>query len=142
MSGVPGSGTYGIRAIRRILLIGVSEITLARQRRVLIGAGFEVLLSTQLVGNTLYLPSCDLVVVDVEMPGLKTSSAIDAYRSVLYAARKKCLIFLHIGGATSGIGHRDAGFDGVFTDRADAHALVRQIQALFEAEDGRVTAIR
>ncbi|MFO0673502.1 MAG: hypothetical protein U0235_28450 [Polyangiaceae bacterium] len=126
---IPGSGAYGLKVIRRVLLVGASEIQLARMKRALSESGYDVLTATHVVGSSRVLSSCDLIVFDVEVPGL-TPTAIESYRSVLYAARKKCLVYLHVSEATSAIGYRDAGFDGFFHGRGDEHALVRQVDAL------------
>lgn len=133
---IPGSGAYGLKVIRRVLLVAASEIQLARMKRALVDAGYDVLTASHVVGSSRVLASCDLIVFDAALPGL-SATAIESYRSVLYAARKKCLFYLHVSDAVSAIGYRDAGYDGVFHDRGDEHALVRQIDVLSGREEAR-----
>ncbi len=54
----------------RILVIDDSEVVLARIRGALVGAGYDVVTSSQTVGAARYLRGCNLVIVDFHMPGL------------------------------------------------------------------------
>ena len=122
---------------KKILIIDDSEVLLGRMKRALTAAGFEVLTTSQIVGNARHLPTCDLVIVDFHMPGIDGSQVVASMRAVTNGMKQVCPIFLYSSDATLAADHARLGFDGAFTAKGDEVALVRQVRALFRVVDMR-----
>jgi CheY-like chemotaxis protein len=123
---------------RRILVIDDSEVMLERVKRTLTDQGFEVVATSQIVGNARQLPSCDLVIVDYHMPGLDGSTVVASMRAVgAMSTRDLCPIYLYTSDAAVMSQYTELGFDGVFTAKGNEEALVRQVQTLFRLLDIR-----
>jgi two-component system OmpR family response regulator len=116
---------------RRILIIDDSEVMLARMKRVLVNAGYEVITTTQIVGNARHMASCDLIVVDYHMPGLDGSSVALSMKTVAQSGKHRCAIYLYTSDKNVSAMYAQLGFDGVFTSKGDEGELVRQVAAYF-----------
>ena len=123
---------------RKILIIDDSEVLLARMKRVLILEGYEVVATTQIVGNARYLPTCDLVLIDYHMPGLNGSSVVASLREVAVAAKSRCPFYMYTSDPTIARSWRELGFDGAFGQKGDDAELVRQTRALFRFSDMKI----
>ncbi len=122
---------------RRILVIDDSEIMLERIKRALGGKGYEVLATTQLVGNARYLPTCDLVIIDYHMPGLNGASVLESLRALTSTMKNACPLFVYTSDQKIASAHAQLGFDGAFAAKGDEQALVRQLATLFRTLDMR-----
>lgn len=117
--------------IKRILVIDDSETLLSRIKRALLAQSYEVIATTQLVGNARHLPGCDLVIVDYHMPGLNGSSVVESLRSVAQHGRRSCPFYLYTSDKTVAADFAAKGFDGAFSEKGDEDALIRQVAAVF-----------
>jgi two-component system OmpR family response regulator len=123
--------------IKRILVIDDSEVVLSRMKRALVAEGYEVLATTQVVGNARHLPTCDLVVIDYHMPGLDGSSVLASLRSLANSMKNVCPLFVYTSDQKIADTHAQLGFDGAFTAKGDERALVRQVAAVFRSIEMR-----
>jgi two-component system OmpR family response regulator len=127
----------------RILIIDDSEVMLARMKRVLIHAGYEVITTTQIVGNARHLASCDLIIVDYHMPGLDGSAvaqSMKSMRTVAQSGKHHCAVYLYTSDKSISANYAQLGFDGVLTSKGDEAELVRQVAAYFRL--ARMRALR
>jgi CheY-like chemotaxis protein len=122
---------------KRILVIDDSEVMLDRIRRALIGAGYEVIATDQIVGNARYLASCDLIIVDYHMPGLNGDSVVASMRTIAHSTKNKSKLFLYTSDEKIAANHRELGFDGAFWGKGDEGVLVRQVAAVFRTLEMR-----
>ena len=116
---------------RRILIIDDSEVMLARMKRVLLHAGYEVVTTTQVVGNARHLTTCDLIIVDYHMPGLDGSTVAMSMKTVAHSGKHQCAIYLYTSDKNIAANYAQLGFDGVLTSKGDEAELVRQVAAYF-----------
>jgi two-component system, OmpR family, response regulator len=123
--------------VKRILVIDDSTVMLDRVKRSLEFEGYEVLATTQIVGNARHLPTCDLVIIDFHMPGLDGSSVVSSMRSLAHSMKSVCPLFVYTSDEKIAAMHAQLGFDGAFTAKGDARALVRQVAAVFRSIDMR-----
>ncbi|MGH7293362.1 MAG: protein kinase domain-containing protein [Polyangiaceae bacterium] len=122
---------------RRILVIDDSEVMLTRIRRALEAQGYDVVTTTRAVGNARHIPSCDLAIIDYHMPGIDGGTVIQSLRAAGNAGSHRCLFYLYTSDAAIAKSSRELGFDGVFTDKGNEDALVRQLRALFRMQQMR-----
>jgi two-component system OmpR family response regulator len=122
---------------RKILVIDDSAVMLARIKRALVAEGYEVIATTQLVGNARHLPTCDLVLIDYHMPGLNGSSVLDSLRSVATTMKSKQPFYVYTSDSMIALKSRELGFDGAFSNKGDDEELVRQVRAYFRILDMR-----
>jgi CheY-like chemotaxis protein len=126
----------------RILIIDDSEVMLARMKRVLIHAGYEVITTTQIVGNARHMASCDLIIVDYHMPGLDGSAVAQSMKTVAktlaQSGKHHCAIYLYTSDKNVSAIYAQLGFDGVLTSKGDEGELVRQVAAYFRLARMRV----
>jgi two-component system OmpR family response regulator len=115
---------------RKILVIDDSAIMLARIKRTLVSEGYEVIATSQVVGNARHLPTCDLVLIDYHMPGLNGSSVLDSLRA-LTSTSKKHALYVYTSDAMIALRWRELGFDGAFSNKGDDVELARQARAFF-----------
>ncbi|MGK4006783.1 response regulator [Sorangium sp. So ce1036] len=113
----------------RILVVDDSEIVLMRIRVELSSAGYDVVTTTQLVGTARHLRGCDLVIIDLHMPGLDGSQIVSSLRSAVPAGEAPPLFYLYTTDAAAGRRYAELGFDGVFGKKGDLLALTPQVQA-------------
>jgi CheY-like chemotaxis protein len=116
---------------RKILVIDDSAVMLARIKRALVAEGYEVIATTQLVGNARHLPTCDLVLIDYHMPGLNGSSVLDSLRALATTMKAKQPFYVYTSDAMIALKSRELGFDGAFSSKGDDEELVRQVRAYF-----------
>ena len=116
---------------RKILVIDDSAVMLERIKRALMGEGYEVIATSQLVGNARHLPTCDLVLIDYHMPGLNGSSVLDSLRSVATTMKGKQPFYVYTSDASVALRYREYGFDGAFSKKGDDQELIRQARAYF-----------
>jgi CheY-like chemotaxis protein len=128
--------------VRRILVIDDSEVMLERIKRALVTEGYDVLATTQIVGNARHLPSCDLVIIDYHMPGLDGSSVVTSLRALGGSVKNACPLFLYTSDDKLATSYAQLGFDGAFTAKGDERALVRQVAALFRTIEMRAQLAR
>ncbi|MGD0678137.1 MAG: response regulator [Polyangiaceae bacterium] len=122
---------------KRILVIDDSAVMLERIKHVLGAQGYDVLATTQPVGNARHLPTCDLVLIDYHMPGLDGSSVVASLRSLAHSMKGACPLYVYTSDPKVASNCTQLGFDGAFNCKGDDRALVRQVAALF-----RTLAIR
>ncbi|HEY1536389.1 MAG TPA: response regulator [Polyangiaceae bacterium] len=127
---------------KRILVIDDSEVMLDRIRRVLIGAGYEVIATAQIVGNARYLASCDLIIIDYHMPGLSGDSVVASMRTIAHSTKNKSKLFLYTSDEKVASNYRELGFDGAFWGKGDESVLVRQVAAVFRTLEMRAALAR
>jgi two-component system, OmpR family, response regulator len=116
---------------RRILIIDDSEVMLARMKRVLLNAGYDVITTTQIVGNARHMASCDLIIVDYHMPGLNGSAVALSMKTVAQSAKHHCAIYVYTSDKNVSAIYAQLGFDGVLTSKGDEAELLRQVAAYF-----------
>lgn len=116
---------------RRILVVDDSQVMLGRIKRALGDAGYDVIATDQVVGNGRHMKTCDLAIIDFHMPGLSGDAVTASLRSAISQRDKPCPLYLYTTDAAAMQNHAQLGFDGVFTDKGDEAALVRQVQAAF-----------
>ena len=122
---------------RKILVIDDSAVMLARIKRALVAEGYEVIATTQLVGNARHLPTCDLVLIDYHMPGLNGSAVLDSLRAVATTMKSKQPFYVYTSDSMIALKSRELGFDGAFSNKGDDEELVRQVRAYFRILDMR-----
>jgi CheY-like chemotaxis protein len=104
---------------------------LDRIRRALESEGHDVLTTTNAVGNARHIPTCDLVVIDYHMPGIDGATVIQSLRGAATSSGHACRFYLYTSDPIVAKAHQELGFDGVFTDKGDEVALVKQVRAVF-----------
>jgi serine/threonine-protein kinase len=130
----PSSSTPGRREVstrRRILVIDDSVVMLDRIRRALEAEGHDVVTTTNAVGNARHIPTCDLVVIDYHMPGIDGATVIQSLRNAATSSGHSCRFYLYTSDPVVAKSHQKLGFDGVFSDKGDEVALVKQVRAVF-----------
>jgi two-component system OmpR family response regulator len=122
---------------RRILIIDDSEVMLARMKRTLLHAGYEVVTTTQVVGNARYMTTCDLIIIDYHMPGLNGSTVVQSLKTVARSSKHQCAFFVYTSDANVSADYARLGFDGAFTAKGDEAELIRQLAAFFRLAEMR-----
>jgi CheY-like chemotaxis protein len=118
-------------ARRRILVIDDSVVMLDRIRMRLEAEGYDVVTTTNAVGNARHIRTCDLVIIDFHMPGIDGATVIQSLKSAATAGGHACRFYLYTSDAVIAKDHKRFGFDGVFTDKGDEQSLARQVRAVF-----------
>lgn len=113
----------------RILVIDDSEVILAKVKDVLVEAGYEVMTTTQTVGAARFLRSCDLVLVDFNMPGIDGVSVLHSLQSAARTSDSSCAFYLFTSDADLAIRYASFGFDGAIRNKGDHASLVVQVRA-------------
>jgi two-component system OmpR family response regulator len=127
---------------KRILVIDDSEVMLTRIKRALTTVGYDVITTTQIVGNARHLPTCDLVILDYHMPGLNGAAVVGSLRAIATSTKNACSIVLYTSDLAMANQHKELGFDGVFLGKGDEQSLVRQVGSLFRLVDIRAAKER
>jgi two-component system, OmpR family, response regulator len=123
---------------KRILIIDDSPVMLARMRRALASAGYEVFTTTQVVGNGRHLLNCDLIIVDYHMPGLNGAEVVDSMRAVAQTGKHPSAFYVYSSDKNVSAEYARLGFDGAFTSKGDEAHLLRQVSAYFRLAKMRV----
>jgi serine/threonine-protein kinase len=118
-------------ARRRILVIDDSEVMLSRIKAALANEGYDVVTTTQAVGNARHIPNCDLVIIDYHMPGIDGGTVIRSLKSAAHGMDDPPLFYLYTSDPTVAKKHAELGFDGVFGSKGDQTVLVRDVKAVF-----------
>jgi serine/threonine-protein kinase len=118
-------------ARRRILVIDDSVVMLDRIRIRLEAEGYDVVTTTNAVGNARHIRTCDLVIIDFHMPGIDGATVIQSLKSAATAGGHSCRFYLYTSDPVIAKDHKRLGFDGVFTDKGDEQSLARQVRAVF-----------
>ncbi len=116
---------------QRILVIDDSEIVLERIKMALDSEGYDVVTTTQPVGNARHLRSCDLVIIDFHMPGIDGATVVASLREALVGGTRACHFYLYTSDPNAARAYALHGFDGSFTFKGDEAALVPQVKAAF-----------
>jgi CheY-like chemotaxis protein len=130
-----GSFNTSESARRRILVIDDSEVMLNRIRRALESEGWDVVTTSNAVGNARHIATCDLVIIDYHMPGIDGATVIASLRKAANANASRgaeshsCMFYLYTSDPAVETTFQSLGFDGVFTEKGDERALVRQVNA-------------
>ena len=115
----------------KILVIDDSEVMLTRIKRALLGEGYDVIATSQIVGNARYLPKCDLVILDYHMPGLDGRAVLDSLKAVASTTETSCRFYLYTSDPALCGRSAELGFDGVLAKKGDMDALTHQLRTLF-----------
>jgi CheY-like chemotaxis protein len=126
----------------RILVIDDSEVTLARAGAVLTAGGYDVVTTTNPVGNARHLKTSDLVLVDLHMPGLNGVAVLRSLRAALPAGATTPVFSLFTTDERASIDWQTMGFDGVITQKGLDRALIDQVHAVFRTLRLRALASR
>jgi CheY-like chemotaxis protein len=118
-------------ARRRILVIDDSVVMLDRIRTRLEAEGYDVVTTTNGVGNARHIRTCDLVIIDYHMPGIDGGTVIQSLKAAATAGGHACRFYLYTSDPVIAKDHKRLGFDGVFTDKGDEQSLARQVRAVF-----------
>jgi DNA-binding NarL/FixJ family response regulator len=113
----------------RILMIDDSELLLSSASARLTREGYDVITSTQTVGNARHLRSCDLVIVDFHMPGIDGGGVLTSLREAAVASSAHCAFFLYTSDPAMASRYREHGFDGVLLNKGNLESLVNQVHA-------------
>jgi len=125
----------------RILIIDDSEVLLARMQRVLSAEGYEVTVTTQVIGNARHIPTSDLVIIDYHMPGIDGATVVKSLKSAA-GATHRCLFYLYTSDKEVTAEYAQLGFDGVITAKGDDEALRSQVSAIARISQMRALARR
>ena len=126
-----------MKKARKILIIDDSAVMLARAKRALVSEGYEVIATSQVVGNARHLPTVDLVLIDYHMPGLNGSSVLASLRALATTMKNKQPFYVYTSDALIALRYRELGFDGAFSSKGDDAELVRQTRAFFRIVEMR-----
>jgi DNA-binding NarL/FixJ family response regulator len=117
-----------------ILLIDDSQAVLDELKNVLTQAGFNVVATSQTVGIARHLRHCELVIIDFHMPGRDGKTVLESLKGAAQSIGTTPLFYLYTSDASLGGQYRQLGFDGAFTQKGSADALVRQVEAVFRLQ--------
>jgi two-component system OmpR family response regulator len=115
----------------RILIIDDSEVVLSQLKQQLTSAGYEVVTTSQTVGTGRFLRGTDIVILDFHMPGMDGSHVLESLRAACRDMDTKPSFYLYTTDRNVAASYRALGFDGAFTEKGDAAALLRQLQAAY-----------
>lgn len=114
----------------KILVIDDSEVILERIRAALGAAGYEVIATSQTVGNARHLKTCDLVILDFHMPGIDGADVLQGLRQAS-GGNASCLFYLYTSDDRVADDYARLGFDGSFRHKGAESSLVAQVGAVF-----------
>jgi DNA-binding NarL/FixJ family response regulator len=113
----------------RVLVIDDSEVILAKAKEALTEAGYEVTTTTQTVGAARFLRTCDIVLVDFNMPGIDGVSVLHSLQSAARSSDSSCAFYLFTSDDDIAIRYAAFGFDGSIRNKGDNVSLVGQVRA-------------
>jgi DNA-binding response OmpR family regulator len=126
----------------RILIVDDSTVILETAKAALGKAGYAVTATSQTVGVSSLLRDVDLAIIDFHMPGLDGKDVIASVRNATKTAKLRFLAYLYTSDDSAAQTFRTIGFDGYFTNKGDAHALLTQVDAAFRRIQLRALANR
>ncbi len=113
------------------MVIDDSEVVLARVRNRLMREGYDVVTVSQPVNAASLLDGCDVVLIDLHMPGIGGGEVLALLRKASKGLPTKPQLFLYSGDKTASRRHRAVGFDGALINKGDDESLVQQLAAAF-----------
>src|SRR4051812_19565445 len=115
----------------RILMIDDSELILSSARARLTREGYEVITTTQTVGNARHLRNCDVVIIDFHMPGMDGGTVLASLKQAAVESSAGCMFYLYTSDPTVAAQYSPLGFDGALVNKGDLESLVQQLQPVF-----------
>jgi CheY-like chemotaxis protein len=112
-------------------MVDDSEAILMESKSALMAAGFNVVATSQTVGIARHLKECDLVVLDFHMPGLDGGTVLQSLKAAVRDSNEPPLFYMYSSDDSAATRAKALGFDGVFTQKGVAAALVRQVDSVF-----------
>jgi CheY-like chemotaxis protein len=113
----------------KIMVIDDSELVLARVQARLSREGYDVMTFSNPAGAAHQVGRCDLVLIDLHMPGTGGSEVLNSLRRATKALEVQPLFFVYTSDKTASRKHRDLGFDGALINKGDDESLVQQLAA-------------
>jgi CheY-like chemotaxis protein len=113
----------------KIVVIDDSELVLARVQTRLSREGYDVITLSNPTGASRHLAQCDLVLIDLHMPGTGGTEVLNTLRRASKALGVQPLFFVYTSDKTASRKHRDLGFDGALINKGDDESLVQQLAA-------------
>jgi DNA-binding NarL/FixJ family response regulator len=110
-------------------MIDDSELVLSSASARLTREGYDVVTSTQTVGNARHLRSCDLVIIDFHMPGIDGGDVLRSLREAAVDSSAHCAFFLYTSDLSMASRYVDHGFDGALLNKGNLDSLVQQVHA-------------
>lgn len=126
----------------RILVIDDQAWVLARIGGALRASGLEVVATSQTVGAGRHLRGCDLVLLDLHMPGLDGTSVLASLREAAAQMNERPDFYLFSSDPSASRDWHAAGFDGAITSKGDDEHVVLQVHAALRARRLRQVARR
>ena len=121
-----------------ILVIDDSETLLASVEARLVAEGFDVIATTQTIGNARHLRAVDLVIIDFHMPGIDGGGVAESLRRAA-TEKSAALLYVYTSDEKVAADYKSHGFDGAFTRKGDLDALADQVRAAFRLMRTRAT---
>ena len=120
-------------ASTQILLIDDDRAWLDTLADYLHDRGFEVSTAEGPVRGEDVLAQLDFLVavIDYHMPGIDGGTVIRSLKSAAHGMDDPPLFYLYTSDPTVAKKHAELGFDGVFGNKGDQGALVRDVRAVF-----------
>jgi CheY-like chemotaxis protein len=113
------------------MIIDDSEVVLARVKSRLLREGYDVVTVSQPVNAPGLLEGCDVVLIDLHMPGIGGGEVLTLLRKAAKGLALQPQLFLYTLDKTASRRHRAVGFDGSLINKGDDESLVQQLAAAF-----------
>ncbi len=113
----------------RVLVIDDQAVVLSRITTALQGAGLEVVATAQTVGAARHLRGCDLVLIDLHMPGLDGAAVLASLREAAAGLEERPDFYLFTSDTEAARDWQAAGFDGAISHKGDEEHVVLQVLA-------------
>jgi CheY-like chemotaxis protein len=111
------------------MVIDDSEAVLARIKNRLLREGYEVLTVAQPASAPSLLEGCEVVLIDLHMPGIGGGEVLALLRKASKGLSIQPQLFLYTADKTASRRHRAVGFDGALINKGDDESLVQQLSA-------------
>jgi CheY-like chemotaxis protein len=111
------------------MIIDDSEVVLGRIKSRLLREGYEVITVSQPAKAPSLLDGCEIVLVDLHMPGMDGVQVLSLLRKGSKGLQNQPQIFLYTLDKTASRRHRVVGFDGALINKGDDESLVQQLAA-------------
>ncbi|MCC7013809.1 MAG: response regulator [Planctomycetes bacterium] len=113
----------------RILFLDDSPTQLKAAAEALTRAGFQPVTATTVTEAEPFVNSCQIVLIDYNMPGITGAEALAALKSKLVEGSQP-RFYLYTTDPSAAKQYRDIGFDGLFVLKGDVNALVKQMESV------------